>query len=540
MTPTLQVEATLFSALVEAARRFGRNAPGYWEDMKPGQYSHGDVLKMTLALGRLASKVTEPGEHVGVLMPNMVTTVALMIGLSAWGRVPCMLNYTAGADGMLSACHTAAVRKIFTSRQFLQKAGLEEQAAGLTDEDLIYLEDLRDQFNLIDKAWLMGFALWAPELAVPEGDPEAPAVVLFTSGSEGKPKAVVLSHRALLSNVAQVLSRFPFGPGDVVFNCLPIFHSFGLTGGTLIPMVSGARLVIYPSPLHFKEIPKLIRDKRATLLYGTSTFLGHYARNAEQDDFATLKYVVAGAEKLSDSVLQTWKERFGIDILQGYGATEAATIVSVNVPGQNRPGTCGRLMPELEARIVPVRGIDKGGELHVRGPNLMSGYYLHDAPGVLVPPCSEVGEGWYDTGDVVEIDADGYVSIQGRLKRFAKVAGEMVSLELAETIARAVSAEEVHAATCISDEGRGEVIVLFTTDSDLSREQLASVARGLGYPEICVPKRISVVDDLPLLGSGKVDYHRLKHLADMLHLKHRGDDAPTDRKKWSRPFRHRK
>ena len=523
MTPKIQVNATLFAALVEAARKCGRNTPGFWEDMKPGRYSHGDVLKMTLALGRMACKVTEPGEHVGVLMPNMVTSVALMIGLSAFGRVPCMLNYTAGADGMQSACHTAQVRKVFTSRQFLQKAGLVEQAAGLTDEDLIYLEDLREQFSLLDKAWLMAFALWTPELAVPEGDPEAPAVVLFTSGSEGKPKGVVLSHRALLSNVAQALSLLHFEGRDVVLNCLPIFHSFGLTAGALLPLVAGARQVIYTSPLHFKEIPKLVREKRATMLFGTSTFLGHYARNAEPDDFSSLKYVIAGAEKLSANVYDTWKERFGIDILEGYGATETAPILSVNLPGHNRPGTCGPLLPGVEARVLPVHGIDRGGELHVRGPNLMSGYYLHDAPGILVPPHSEVGKGWYDTGDVVEIGQDGYLSIQGRLKRFAKVAGEMVSLELAETIARAVSAEEVHAATCISDEGRGEVIVLFTTDSDLSREQMASAARGLGYPEICLPKRINVVDDLPLLGSGKVDYHRLKHLADRLHLKHGGE-----------------
>jgi acyl-[acyl-carrier-protein]-phospholipid O-acyltransferase/long-chain-fatty-acid--[acyl-carrier-protein] ligase len=514
---------TLFAALVAATRKYGRNTPGQWEDMKPSSCSYGDLLKMTLALGRLASKKTEPGEHVGVLMPNMVASVALMIGLSAYGRVPCMLNYTAGADGMQAACHTARVRKVFTSRLFLQKAGLVEQAAELTDEDLIYLEDLRAEFSLADKAWLMGFALWAPEQAVPAGDPEAPAVVLFTSGSEGKPKGVVLSHRALLSNVDQILAKLHLNNDDLIFNSLPIFHSFGLTAGTLIPLVSGTRLVIYPSPLHYKEIPKLVKEKKATMLFGTSTFFNHYARNADSDDFASLKYVVAGAEKLSDHVRDTWKERFGIDIIEGYGATETAPVISVNLPGRVRPGTVGPLLPGIEARVVPVHGIDKGGELHVRGPNLMSGYYRYDAPGVLEPPGSEVGQGWYDTGDVVEFDAENNLIIQGRLKRFAKVAGEMVSLELAETLARAVSSQAVHAATCISDDSRGEVIVLFTTDSDLSRDELASAARGLGYPEICVPKKISVVEDLPLLGSGKIDYHHLKGLATVLHLKPRGE-----------------
>jgi len=506
-------DETLFSALVSATRRFGRNKPGQWEDQKPGAYSYGDLLKMTLALGRLAGKVTQPGEHVGVLMPNMASAVALMIGLSAFGRVSCMLNYTAGSEGMQSACQAAGIRTILTSRVFLAKAGLTEQADALRDVDLVYLEDLRDRFGLLDKAWLIGFALWLPLAAVPKVDPESPAVVLFTSGSEGKPKGVVLSHRALLANVEQVLATIPIGPEDTVLNALPIFHSFGLTAGTLIPMLSGARLVLYTSPLHFKVIPELVREKRCTVLFGTSAFFNHYARNAEAEDFTSLKYVVAGAEKLADTVRQTWHDKFGIDILEGYGATETAPVLAVNHPDDNRPGSVGRLLPGVEAMILPVPGIEQGGELHVRGPNIMSGYYRHEAPGVLEPPSSAAGAGWHNTGDVVAIDAEGFVSIQGRLKRFAKVAGEMVSLEVVEAIARKASADAMHAATCVSDVSRGELIVLFTTDSDLTRDQLAAAARGLGYPEIAVPKRIRSVENLPLLGTGKIDYVRLKGAA---------------------------
>ncbi|MEW5788092.1 MAG: AMP-binding protein [Pseudomonadota bacterium] len=506
---------TLFTALVAAMGRIGRNKPDQWEDQKPGSYTYGDLLKMTLALGRLAGKFTREGEHVGVLMPNMAATMGLMIGLSAFRRVPCMLNYTAGTEGMQSACQAARVRTVFTSRVFLEKAALTEQAQALEGVELRYLEDLRKEFSLADKAWLMGFALWFPLRAVPKGDPEAPAVVLFTSGSEGKPKGVVLSHRALLANVAQVLANFDLGPPEVFINALPIFHSFGLTAGTLLPLVSGARLVLYTSPLHFKVIPQLVREKRCTVMFGTGTFFNHYARNAEPGDLGSLKFVVAGAEKLAEGVRQTWREKFGIDILEGYGATETAPILSVNHPGKNRPGTVGPLLPGVEAQIIPVPGIEHGGELHVRGPNLMSGYYRFDTPGLLEPPNSEAGAGWYNTGDVVDLDADGYLSIQGRLKRFAKVAGEMVSLEVVEAIARSVSGEAMHAATCISDEGRGEVIILFTTDSELTREQLAAAAKGLGYPEIALPRRIRVVDNLPLLGSGKVDYVRLKQHAHL-------------------------
>jgi acyl-[acyl-carrier-protein]-phospholipid O-acyltransferase/long-chain-fatty-acid--[acyl-carrier-protein] ligase len=339
-------------------------------------------------------------------------------------------------------------------------------------------------------------------------------VVLFTSGSEGKPKGVVLSHRALLANVDQILEILPFGPGDKVFNCLPIFHSFGLTAGTLLPMVRGTPLVLYTSPLHFKEIPKLIRKTQSTVLFGSSTFLSHYGRHAEPEDLESLRYVVAGAEKLAEPVRSAWREKFGVDILEGYGATETAPVLSVNLPGRNRPGTVGPLLPGIEARIEPVEGIERGGELHVRGRNLLSGYYLEGRPGVLTPPWSALGEGWYNVGDVVDMDSDGYLTILGRLKRFAKVAGEMVSLEVVEGLARAVSPDAAHAATCVPDPGRGESIILYTTDSLLMRERLVQEARAHGLPEIALPRRIRVVDALPVLGTGKVDYPRLKAWAE--------------------------
>lgn len=524
---------TLFSALVRAMRRFGRHGAGQWEDMKPGSYSYGDLVKMTLALGRLLTKVSEEGEHVGILMPNMAATVCLLIGASAFRRVPCMLNYTAGAEGMQNACYTARIRTVVTSREFLRKANLTEEVDRLRDVRLLYLEDLRPLLSVRDKLWLMAYALWRPLQAVPTGDPAAPAVVLFTSGSEGKPKGVVLSHRALLTNVEQVLATLSFGPADKVFNCLPIFHSFGLTGGTLVPLVCGARMVLYTSPLHYKLIPELVRDRQCTVLFATSTFLNQYARNADPADFAGLKLVVAGAEKLAEPVRQLWQEKFGIDIIEGYGATETAPVLAANTPADNRHGTVGRLLPSIEWHVVPVPGIHNGGELHVRGPNLMSGYYRYDRPGELEPPASEMGPGWYNTGDVVDVDPDGFLSVVGRLRRFAKVAGEMVSLEVVEDIARAASSDAMHAATSMADVGRGEVIVLFTTDSDLTREQLAAAAKGLGYPEIAVPRRIRVVDSLPLLGSGKVDYVRLHQLSararDALWPSHRNHEDHAGR-----------
>ncbi len=234
---------TLFSALLKAMHRHGRRGKGQIEDMRPGRYSYGDLLKISLALGRLACKISEPGEHVGVFMPNMVSTVGLIFGLAAFRRVPCLLNYTSGPEITQNACETARIRTVLTSREFLAKANLGETLQGLKDVRIVYLEDLRHRFGWLDKLWLMGFALWWPSLAVPKGEPEAPAVVLFTSGTEGRPKAVVLSHRAILADIAQIRQAFPFTEQDRFLNVLPIFHSFGLTAGALLPLIAGCPLL---------------------------------------------------------------------------------------------------------------------------------------------------------------------------------------------------------------------------------------------------------------------------------------------------------
>jgi acyl-[acyl-carrier-protein]-phospholipid O-acyltransferase/long-chain-fatty-acid--[acyl-carrier-protein] ligase len=448
-------------------------------------------------------------------MPNLAATVCMMIGTGAQGRVPAMLNYKAGSGGMQDACTAAKIRTIFTSRAFIEQAKLEADVAGIQGVKILYLEDLRPQMGVGDKLWVL-FGMLFPRMMEKRSDPESTAVVLFTSGSEGKPKGVVLSHRALLSNIAQIRSIIDFSSEDKVLNALPIFHSFGLTGGALLPIMTGMNLFLYATPLHYRVIPEVAYDRNCSVMFGTSTFLANYAKFAHPYDFFRLRYVVAGAEKLSASVRDLWFEKFGIRILEGYGATETAPVMAVNTPMAYRSGTVGQLLPCIEHRLIPVPGIDKGGMLHVRGPNVMSGYYRYDNPGVLQAPSSEAGEGWYETGDVVSIDDDGFVSIVGRVKRFAKVAGEMVSLEVVEKLATQASGSAMHGATTQPDGARGEAIVLFTTDAALTRDALSASAKSLGIPEIAVPRKIQRVDALPLLGTGKTDHVSLKKMAETL------------------------
>lgn len=503
-----QPKVSLYSSMLDAMDIHGRRHRVV-EDVKQIEYSYGDLLKMTLALGRLASRHLAPGEHAGVLLPNLATTLGLLVGLGAAGRVPAMLNFTSGTDGLQNACLAAGIRTIFTSRQFLEQARLEATVSALQGIRVVALEDLRGELRLGDRLWLLAMMAF-PRLAGREVDPEDAAVVLFTSGSEGKPKGVVLSHRALLSNIAQVRSVIDIAPTDKVLNALPMFHSFGLTGGALLPLTTGTGVFLYPSPLHYRVIPEVIYDRGCSVLFGTSTFLGNYGRHAHPYDFYRLRYVVAGAEKLSEAVRDTWVEKFGIRILEGYGATETAPVIAVNTPMAFRRGTVGQLLPSIQGRLVPVPGIERGGMLHVSGPNLMSGYLRAEKPGVLEAPGSCLGDGWYETGDICDIDADGFVTILGRVKRFAKVAGEMVSLEGIEKLAAAVAPQGQHAAIAIADAQRGETIVLFSTDAGLTRERLQQGARAGGLPEITVPRALMLVDALPLLGTGKIDYAALR------------------------------
>ena len=507
MFETANIDQTLVERLLEARRIHG-GAHVIAEDVGRAPLSYNALITRSIVLGRKLCHYSETNETIGVLLPSTLATVAAFWGLQFHSRVPAMLNYTVGEQGMISACETAELKRVITSRRFIQQAKLEQAVAALSEKvELIYLEDVAESVNIFDK--VLGLLQsridrWLLQLA--RRDANQRAIVLFTSGSEGTPKGVVLSHRNLLANIQQLVSRIDFNAQDVALNALPLFHSFGLTAGMVLPITSGMRVFFYPSPLHYRVVPEVAYDINATILFGTNTFLAGYARFADAYDFYSLRYVFAGAEKLQEDVRRSWQDKFGVRIFEGYGATETSPVIAGNTPLANQPGTVGRLMPGMEYRLVTVPGLEEGQRLQVRGPNVMLGYLLHDKPGVLVPPATELGEGWYDTGDIVTIDANGFVRICGRAKRFAKVAGEMVSLTSVEVLASKAWPNALHAAIAVPDARKGEQVVLLTTVEGAERATLLAQAQNDGVAEISVPRQVKYVHNMPVLGTGKIDY----------------------------------
>lgn len=519
MFETSVKDQTVFDALLDAREIHGA-AKIVLEDVKRQPMTLGRLVIGSYALERrinAASRfdpATKPGDVVGVLLPNVNAAAATFFALQASGRVPAMLNYTAGAANLASACGTAGIRRIVTSRAFIDQAKLvpvlDQVAKARPEIHFVFLEDEAGRIGLKDKLIAMVRARFARRIHASLGtSPDAPACILFTSGSEGVPKGVVLSHRNLLANCRQLGARVDFNPTDVVLNALPVFHSFGLTGGMLLPILNGIRTVLYPNPLHYRIVPAFAYDANATIMFGTDTFLSGYARMANPYDFYSLRYVFAGAERVREETRRTWADKFGVRIFEGYGATEAAPVIAVNTPMHYRAGTVGRALPGVETRLDPVPGIDEGGRLSIRGPNVMLGYYLADRPAVLTPPEG----GWHDTGDIVEIDGEGFIAIKGRAKRFAKIAGEMISLPAVEGYAGRAFPDFDHAVVARPDPRKGEQLVLFTTAPDATLRDFQTWARANGVTELAMPKEIRRVDAIPVLGTGKTDYVAINAMA---------------------------
>ena len=505
---------SLFSALIEGVG-VGIKHGAKIEDSNGVPLNYRQFMARCFILGRQIKKQTAVGEQVGVMMPTTIAGMVTFFSLQAYRRIPAMLNFSMGFYNLFSACTTANIKTIYTARQFIVTAKLEPlvdelQAAGIT---IRYLEDFKSSIKLGHKLSGLLKALF-PKLAYQAiGDKvnaDHPGLILFTSGSEGVPKGVVLSHANVLANCAQLTSRVDFNARDLFFNALPIFHCFGLTAGSIVPLINGIRCFFYPSPLHYKIIPGLVYKTGATIMFGTDTFLTGYARVADRHDFNSVRYVFAGAEKVKPETISYWSQTFGVKIFEGYGATETSPVISTNCPFASAPGSVGMMLPSMESRIEPVDGIAEGGRLWLKGPNVMLGYLRADKPGSLeVPP-----NGWYDTGDIVTMDGDGFITIAGRAKRFAKIAGEMVSLTAIEGVARSIWPELLHAAVSAKCPRKGEQILLFSEAADADKAVFVKKIREQGYSELLVPQQIHPGSNIPILPSGKIDYPSLQQKMD--------------------------
>ena len=494
---TTPVDRSVIDAVIASAERNGPSRVAV-EDAVAGSLTYRRLLAGARVLGGRLAKYAPVDGAVGIMLPNANAAVAAFLGLHSAGRVPAMINFTAGPTNILAAARAAEIGTIVTSRAFIEKARLDNVVAEVGKQvAFVYLEDVREQIGTFER--LLGLLFWKRPLVKRTGDDRV--AILFTSGSEGTPKGVVLSSRNMLSNTAQAAARIDFGRGDKVLDVLPIFHSFGLTAGLVLPLVYGVPVFLYPSPLHYRIVPELVYGVNATILFGTDTFLAGYAKAAHPYDFRSLRYVVAGAEAVKETTRRVWMEKFGLRILEGYGVTETAPVIALNTPMFNRFGTVGRILPGLEARLDPVPGIEVGGRLNLRGPNIMMGYLRAEAPGVLEPPT----EGWHDTGDIVSIDPEGFVTILGRAKRFAKIGGEMVSLAAVEKLATQVWPDAQSAACAVPDPKKGERVIMVTTQEGATRADFVAKAKEAGANELMNPAEVLVWEKLPLLGTGKID-----------------------------------
>ena len=359
--PEYGADRTIFGALLDARDEFGGKRLAL-EDPERAPLTYNRLILGALVLGKSFADITERGETVGLLLPSVNAAVVSMFALSAYGRVISPLNFTSGFKNIRSAVQAAEINTIITSYRFVEMAKLDDLVEALVTQAgvrIVYLEDVRKKVSSLDKFMAVTKLPFARLLHAHYAlDPHEAAVILFTSGSEGEPKGVALSNANLITNVEQSRRHFgrELGPPHILLNPLPVFHSYGLMAGVLLGLYAGLKVVLYPSPIQYRQVAKITRDTQATILLGTDTFLQGWMRAADKGDFDSVRFVVAGAERVKDETRRMWSES-GTVLLEGYGVTECSPVVSINTLEHNLPGTVGRPLEGQELRVEPVEGI---------------------------------------------------------------------------------------------------------------------------------------------------------------------------------------
>mgnify|MGYP001159218181 CR=1 FL=1 len=502
---------TLLETIIQVARQF----PGkiIVQDFQLTKLSYRKLLIAVDALAAQWNGLLPPdkGERVGVMLPNANAMPLALMSLWSVDKVPAILNFSSGMMTMLRCIETSGVKRVVTSRKFIAKAGIDLKPMLDAGVEIFYLEDVKDRIRGSDRLRSFLRICLNMRLALHSSTYGETAVILFTSGSDGPPKAVELTHRNILANVWQMLSVIDLTERDRVCNVLPVFHSFGLTVGLLLPLVRGCYVFLYPSPLHFLMVPTVIYDFDCSVFFGTNTFLNGYGRKAHAYDFRSLRLLFAGSEKIQASTSDLWARRFGVRVFEGYGTTECSPVVSANTALFPRFGSAGRILPGIEYRLEPVEGVTEGGRLWLRGPNIMRGYLNPDANSQFLKQ-----DGWHDTGDIARVDDDGYLYILGRLKRFAKISGEMISLTAVEdALVDGFGKYGEHCEVVIvsrHDADRGESLVAVTNEPKLALAEIRDHLKQKGLENLSLPRELILVSAIPKLGSGKTNYRELQKM----------------------------
>jgi acyl-[acyl-carrier-protein]-phospholipid O-acyltransferase/long-chain-fatty-acid--[acyl-carrier-protein] ligase len=502
--------ANIPAAIVETARRCPSAVA--LEDAARKKLSYRRLLAGSAALAaRWASVLPDGGgRRVGVLLPNANAVPVTLLSLWAADKVPAIFNFSIGVPAMLACAQLAEVTHVITSRLFLERARLNVQPMKDAGIEFIFLEDMRAGISRGRQWSALGQTMLNPHSIVGPQQRDSPAVILFTSGSEGPPKGVELTHGNLLANMRQMLAVNDFVDCDRVFNTLPLFHSFGLMG-LLLPLTRGMYVYLYPSPLHYRVIPTRLYDLDCTIFFGTNTFLNGYARKANPYDFRSLRMLITGGERLQEATANAWARQFGVRVLEGYGATECSPVVTINTWLNPRYGSAGTFLPGVEYKFEPVEGVAEGGRLWVRGPNIMRGYVNAE------PNASfQAHGGWYDTGDIARVDEDGFLYILGRLKRFAKVSGEMVSLTAVEEALEGAFPQygpRFQAAVITRpDADRGEALIAVSNEAKFNLAEIRAAIKAKGLSNLCVPREVKYLREIPKLGTGKVNHRALQEM----------------------------
>lgn len=496
----------LFEELYDAVKKFGFKS-NIVEDSFNNSISNLGLVYKSILLSILYKKKLEKEKTVAIMMPNTVTTSVLFFALQNLNKTASIINFTSGITNIKSSLEVSKIKTIITSKTFIEQINMQENINIIKkNTNVLYLEDIKSEINISRKIEALKKLLFKEKI---ERNENNVAVILYTSGTEGNPKGVMLTHKNLYENRKQILNVLNIQKNEKFFTCLPFFHSFGLGVGVLLPILNNFKVFLYPTPLHYKNIPSLIESTGSSVFFSTDTFLKKYSKYAVKENFKNIKYLIAGAEKLDEETYTYYKNNFDTKILEGYGVTESSPAVSVNTFEDFKLGSVGKIFSEIEYKIEKIDGYSKGGLLFLKGKNIMLGYQVEKDINK-----KDFYNGWYNTGDVAFVDNEGYLFILGRLKRFAKIAGEMISLAQVENFPKKLWPENYSAVCNIKDVNKGETLILLTDNKKADLIELMKLMKEEGQSSLYFPKKIKIINEFPILGSGKIDFKKLQELAE--------------------------